>query len=290
MGCSGLVGDGVSNALKGKRVLVTRAEEQSRELVARLEEKGASALVLPMVSFVSPDDPGPVDEAIRNLRNYDWVFVTSQNAWRALRERCEAIKIAPRDVFAGVRIAAVGPASAETVAKDGAKVAHVASKHLGTALAEELAEQVRGKRVLLPRSDRANPDLVETLNRLGANVTEICAYKTTRPEQTDGAAVAKMTDESDAVLFFSPSAVHHLEEAVGNERFRGLSRRTVFAAIGPITKDALRHAGVERVLLASDTSANAIIGALEEYFAQLQAEAKSEQAGVPVLGAEAKLR
>ena len=53
------------------------------------------------------------------------------------------------------------------------------------ALAQELQAEVRGKRVLLPRSDRANHDLVETLQRLGAHVTEIVAYKTLRPASGD---------------------------------------------------------------------------------------------------------
>jgi len=247
-------------------VVVTRAAEQNQELVAKLEEKGAVALVLPMVAFMPPDDPSLLDEAVRNVRNYDWVFVTSYNPWRAMRERCWMSNTLPRDVFSGVKIAVVGPASADAVIKDGLSVAYVARKHQGTALAEELAGEVRGKRVLLPRSDRANPDLVESLKRLGADVTEVCAYKTVRPQTSE--KVAAMTEEADAVLFFSPSAAQHLEELLGRQKFQELSRRSMFTAIGPVTEAALRHTGVERVLRSSDTLVTAIVETLEKHFEQ----------------------
>lgn len=271
------MGEGVSKALQGKRVVVTRAAEQSEQLVAELRARGAVPVMLPMVAFASPDSPELLDAAIRNLREYDWVFVTSQNALRAIRERCELLKIDLRGAFSGVEIAAVGPATAEALRDAGLRVAHVASKHQGTALAEELAAKVRGKKVLLPRSDRANPDLVESLKRIGAEVTEVCAYKTVGPESGARAAAEKAAAEADAVLFFSPSAVHHLEEALGKEAFVKLSRGSAFVANGPVTEGALRKAGVERVLLARDTSAGAVVESLTSYFVQEEA-----QAGMPV--------
>jgi len=262
------VGEQASNALKGKRVVVTRAAEQSEQLVKELKDRGAVPVLLPMVAFAPPDDSAPLDQAIRQLSAYDWVFVTSQNALRALRERCGLLKFNLPETFSGVKIAAVGPATSEAVENAGLRVAYVASKHTGVALAGELANEVRGKRVLLPRSDRANPELVEELKRLGADVTEVCAYKTIPPEKRDMDAAAKTAEGADAVLFFSPSAVHHLQELLGNEKFLKLSRRSVFAAIGPVTEEALRRASVERVLVARDTSVTAVVEALGDYFVQ----------------------
>jgi uroporphyrinogen-III synthase len=272
----GLVGETRANALRGKRVVVTRAAEQSEELVAALKAKGAVPVVLPMVAFAPPDDLRALDEAIRGMRGYDWVFLTSQNALRALRESADSLNLDLREALSSVKIAAVGPATSEAAENAGLRVAYVASKHLGTALAEELANEVRGKRVLLPRSDRANPELVAVLRQLGAKVSEVCAYKTIRPEQSDIDAAA-LTTEADAVLFFSPSAVHHLLELLGSETFVDLSQRSVFTAIGPVTAQALHKAGAGRVLLATDTSAGAVEESLTGYFANREA-----QAGMPV--------
>lgn len=254
--------------MQGKRVVVTRAAEQSGQLVEELKRKGAVPVVVPMVGFGPPERPELLDEVIRKAKQYDWMFLTSQNALRALRQRCDVLELELRAAFSGVKIAAVGPATAEAATGAGLEVAYVATKHQGVVLAKELADEVRGKRVLLPRSDRANPELVEDLKRCDAEVAEVCAYKTIRPEQSELAAAKIAEAGNDAVLFFSPSAVHHLQELVGNKDFLELSQRSVFAAIGPVTEEALRKAGVERVLLARDTSVSAVVNTLADYFAQ----------------------
>jgi uroporphyrinogen-III synthase len=262
------VSERLGRGLEGKRVVVTRAAEQTGSLVEALRGRGAEPVVLPMVAFASPDDVSPLDKAIRELRSYDWVFLTSQNAIRVLRERCDVLKMNLHEAFDSVRVAAVGPATAKAAESEGLRVSYVAAKHQGAALAEELAEQVKGKRVLLPRSDRANPVLVEKLKQMGAEVFEVCAYKTIRPESDDAESAATIVKgRTDAVLFFSPSAVHHLQGLLGHQEFVALSRRSIFAAIGPVTEGALHNAKAERILLPRDTSVSAVIEALTNYFA-----------------------
>jgi uroporphyrinogen-III synthase len=252
--------------------VVTRAAGQSEQLVQALRDKGAVPVLVPMVAFGPPDDPSLLDEAIQELRRYDWVFLTSQNALRALQERSQLLKVNLAQAMAGVCVAAVGPATAEAARNAGIKVAYVASKHQGVSLADELREELKGKRVLLPRSDRANPELVDRLERLGAHVKEIVAYKTIRPDNNDwGGAEAMVREGADAVLFFSPSAVHHLQDLLGNEKFLAFSQQTVFAAIGPVTEDALRKAKVDRVVLAQETTVAAVLTALTNFFSRPRA-------------------
>jgi uroporphyrinogen-III synthase len=266
MRCSGRVGKDGANALKGKRVVVTRALEQSGELVRALRDAGAVAVVVPMVAFGPPDDVAALDTAIRGVTGWDWMLLTSQNALRALQERCEVLRIAAAEAFRGVYIAVVGPATADAARKAGLTVEYVAVKHRGVELAEELGEKIRGKHVFLPRSDRANQELVKKLEELGAQVKDIVAYKTVRPDQqiTEGVEEV-MREGADAVLFFSPSAVHHFRDMSGEQRFEELSRSAVFVAIGPVTQEALRGAKVERVVMAEDTTVGATITALQEY-------------------------
>jgi len=267
-----LVGDDATGGLRGKRVVVTRAVEQSSELVRALEKNGAVPVVLPMVAFGPPDDTAGLDQAIREIAQFDWIFVTSQNALRALQERCQALKIDLRDAIGKGRVAAVGPATAEALISAGIEVAYTASKHQGAFLAQELAEGVKGKRVLLPRSDRANPELPEELKRLGATVKEVVAYKTVSPDDAVlNHARTALQQKVDAVLFFSPSSVHHLQDILGSERVLEISRQAIFAAIGPVTERALRAARIERVLLAEDTTVAAIVRALQKHFCAAQA-------------------
>lgn len=256
-----------ANSLRGKRVVVTRAAAQSQSLVQALQAKDAIPVLLPMVAFGPPDNPSLVDEAIRGIAQYDWLFLTSQNALRALQERSESLEISLPNALRHIRIAAVGPATAEAAARASLKLEYVADKHQGTALAEELATKIKGKRVLLPRSNRANPELVQRLETLGAKVKEIVAYKTVRPNEQDRQAPELIAKHgADAALFFSPSAAHHLQELLGLAKFMELSRRAVFVAIGPVTAEALRNANVERVLMAHDTTVDAVLQTLVEYF------------------------
>lgn len=261
------MGEDAARGLCGKRVVVTRAAEQSRELARALEKKGAVPVVLPMVAFAPADDVAALDQAIREMWRFDWIFVTSQNALRALQERCQALRADLKTLMGSARVAAVGPATAEALRAGGVEVTHTATKHQGVSLAQELSTQVKGKNVFLPRSDRANPELVDRLIRLGAIVREVIAYKTISPDdETLAYARAVLQQGVDVILFFSPSAVHHLQDILGNEKVLEISRQAIFAAIGPVTEKALRTANVERVLLAKDTTVASIVNALEEHF------------------------
>jgi uroporphyrinogen-III synthase len=88
-----------------------------------------------------------------------------------------------------------------------------------------------------------------------------------RPGDPDPGTLAQLSNgEADAVLFFSPSAVQHLKELLGEPRFRALQEKAIFAAIGPVTARSLRDAGVERIVSAADTTASAVVWALEQFF------------------------
>jgi uroporphyrinogen-III synthase len=257
-----------SKLLQGKRVVVTRALEQSEALVQALREAGALPVLLPMVNFAPPDDFALLDEALHHACDFDWLLLTSQNALRALQERCVVLKLPLAKILAGVKIAAVGPASAKAAREVGLDVVHVASKYQGAALANELAGQLKSKHILLPRSDKANPDLVESLAGYGAAVTEVIAYKTVLPSEGEIAKIRwELKQGADAVLFFSPSAVNHLLVALGEREFAGLAEISSFAAIGPVTEDALQEAGVKRIVVAKTATVPALLSELARHFA-----------------------
>jgi uroporphyrinogen III methyltransferase/synthase len=248
--------------------VVTRAAEQSQALVDALRAASAETLVAPMVAFAPPDDAGALDASLRASAPYDWVFLTSQNAVRALHERWQALGLRPGAIFFGVQVAAVGPATAEAARAAGLHVAYVSKVHKGVAMAEELAEEVRGKRVFLPRSDRANPELIQSLVSFGARVTSVVAYKTIAPEAAAELKASLLRDHVDAVLFYSPSAVHHFREILGARQFAQLSQDAVFLAIGSVSEMALKEEGVVRILTAADTTVPASIAALAEFFSK----------------------
>jgi len=250
--------------------MVTRAAEQSQPLIDALKEAGAEAVVAPLVAFAPPNDFTGLDRCLTGgVGKFDWVFLTSQNAVRALQERCMTLGRSLVVSLPGVKVAAVGPSTADAARAAGLNVDYVSKVHNGVALAGELGDQVNGKRVFLPRSDRANPDLIWALARHGAQVIPLVAYKTVAAD-ADLQKIEEIVSKRkvDAVLFFSPSAVHHLREMMGAERFREFGRQAAFVAIGPVSERALKEEGVGRVLVAADTTVGASIAALGEFFSK----------------------
>jgi uroporphyrinogen-III synthase len=254
--------------LAGKRVVVTRALEQSQSLADALRQAGAEPVLLPLVAFVPADNLADLDACLKHSAQFDWVFFTSQNALRAVQQRCASLELSLQQVFAEVKIAAVGPATAEAVTDAGLPVNFISRIHNGVALAEELSAEAQRKRVFLPRSDRANPELIEVLNLHGWQVTPVVAYKTVSASSDSAEALETFRGGADAFLFFSPSAVHHLRDLLGAQRFRDLSRQSIFVAIGPVSEGALKAEGVDRILLAADTTVAAAVATVADYFAK----------------------
>lgn len=255
--------------LAGKRVVITRAALQSSELVEKLAQRGAISISLPLVSFAAPQDYALLDAALLEFPKFDWALFTSANAVRSVVTRSSALHCDVHPSAKLPHVAVVGPATREEAEKAGFSVDYVARTHLGVALAEELGERLRAQSVFLPRSDRANPDLPAALRRLGANVTDVVAYRTIRPSDTEQERVDRVVrGDADAVLFFSPTAVHNFAELAGRERLGILQNALALVAIGPITAGALRGSGVQRIVMAADTTASAVIDALEQHFAR----------------------
>lgn len=258
-----------ASPLAGKTVVITRAEAQSAKLSAELAARGAIVISLPLVFFAPPQDYGPLDDALARLGSFDWVIFTSANAVQAVASRRQKVAGGPAAAAKPPRVAAVGPATAEEAAKAGFSVDFVASIHSGAALAEELGEQARDKNVFLPRSDRANPDLPAALRRNGANLTEVVAYRTVPPGDMDREKLNNSLKHGvDGILFFSPSAVQNFMQLVDKNQMDALQGRAVMVAVGPITAEALRAAGMQRIAWAADTSTKAIVEALEGHLSR----------------------
>ena len=252
--------------LDGKRIVVTRAVEQARGLRDRLEKLGATVLLLPAVSFSEPVDSTALDRAIRSLDEFDWILFTSANAVRFFASHCRKIG---RTFGEGKRpcCAAVGPVTASAAAAEGFTIDYVAKEFLGTSLACELSASLVGKRVLLPRSERAGRDLPDALKAGGAKVTEVAAYHAGGVGVAEpGVMEALREARVDVVSFFSPSAVENVRSELGADVLARLAAKAALAAVGPVTATALRKAGLPVAIEAPEATAESMVAAIEKYF------------------------
>jgi uroporphyrinogen-III synthase len=255
-----------ARSLEGKRIVVTRTAEQAHDLVARLESMGATVLLFPAVSFSEPADTAELDRAIRALAEFDWILFTSANAARFFAARCRKLRVEPSQ-GGRCRCAAVGPATAEAVAGEGFSVDHVAQEFTGAALARELSSALAGRKILLPRSERARRELPEALRAAGAKVAEVVAYHTGGVGAIDPEVMRAVRDAAvDVISFFSPSAIENMRGDLGEAQFARLGSRVALAVVGPVTAAALRSAGLPVAIEAPLATAESMAEAIANYF------------------------
>lgn len=252
--------------------MLTRAPEQAREWVLALEQIGAEVLLLPTVAFAPPEDWHRLDEELQRLDCFDAILFLSQNAVRYVFDRCAQLGIECEMLQSPKRvIAAVGPGTAGALAARGLGADYVAKGRTGEALAGELRQSWKGRKVLLPRSDRGDDRVVNSLREAGAEVTAVIAYRTTAPEALDPALLGRIRRaDVDAIVFASPSAYHNLADALGPAETAALSARVQFVAIGPTTARAIRESGARVEIEASEGAAGAaaLAGSIVEFYEQ----------------------
>jgi uroporphyrinogen III methyltransferase / synthase len=253
--------------LFGKRVLVTRAADQSDSLAQLLRERGAQAVELPMIRIEPPQDPTQLTAAVKALRTYQWLVFTSQNGVRAFFAELAAQHLDSRSLF-GLRIAAIGPSTAQALEPFGVRCDVMPESFRGEALAEVmLREQSAGKRVLLPRAAVARDVLPETLREAGAHVDVVEAYRTHGATPETAQKLSELIDagELDVVTFTASSTVDHTLAALGvdgAQRLRGLT----LASIGPITTDTATARGLEIDVTAEAYTIPGLVAALERHY------------------------
>jgi uroporphyrinogen III methyltransferase / synthase len=257
-----------ANPLSGKRIVITRAPGQSRELVSALESKGATVLVFPLVAFAPPDDWGRLDEQLQRLSGFDAILFLSRNAVRYVFERCRELAIEFEAVPSNRPfVATIGPATEQALKEEGISVDYVAKGHTSESLARELGGRLAGKSVFLPRGNRGDEQLPDALRQAGVRVTEVVAYRTFAPRDVSPSILAGIRAGSvDTVVFFSPSAFHNLCELLGRTELVEISERVQFAAIGPTTARAICELGARVAVEAADPSAASMVDALAACF------------------------
>src|SRR5436190_3288682 len=257
--------------LFGKRVLVTRPRDQAPELVDRLEAVGADTVVAPMIRIAPPDDYGPLDDACARAASFDWIVFTSANAVDAFIERLVA---GPEDLRAlkGVKLCAVGPRTAERLARAGLKVDLVPAEYRAEAVLRAISEvaEVRGLNVLLPHADIGREIIADALRKQGAEVSVVVAYRTVAedPEREGEPDIYRMLLERsiDVVTFTSGSAVRSFVKVLGAEPAADLLRTTTVASIGPVTAEAAAQHNIHTTIMPSQYTVAALVDAIVRYF------------------------
>jgi uroporphyrinogen III methyltransferase/synthase len=259
-----------SKPLLGKRILVTRAQEQAGTLVKLLEEQGAKPLEFPVIEIVPPASWEKLDQAISRLEDYTWLIFTSVNGVKYFFQR---LTFHGKDFqnLKHLRICTIGPGTANALEKLGLHVHWTPREYRAEAIVEGLGKELIGQRVLLPRAEIARDLLPEQLKRLGVEIDVVTAYRTIQaPHSADQIRALLQAQEVDMITFTSSSTVRNFLNLFQEGEKVKLLGKTLLACIGPITAETVRKSGLSPHIVASEYTIPGLVQAIVEFYQSVQ--------------------
>jgi uroporphyrinogen-III synthase len=260
--------------LANLRILVGRAAHQAGALSSGLRKLGAQIIEIPFIEIRPPRSYKPLDKALTNLRDYDWLILTSVNGVDAFWQRFTKRRQSKRGLT-HLKIAAIGPATRKAIEKHGLDVAVVPGEYIAESVVASLHNLVAGKRILLARAKVARDVIPTELRKLGAEVDVVEAYETVIPGSSRRRLRAALNDPEqrpDVITFTSSSTVRNFMDLLTRQDSRAGVRASIgkikLASIGPVTSSTLREFGLRVDIEATEFSIPGLIGALVARFQQ----------------------
>jgi uroporphyrinogen III methyltransferase / synthase len=256
-----------SDALMGKRILVTRARSQALSLVQRIENLGGEVVEFPTIEIRPPESYGPLDQAINQIGSYDWLIFTSVNGVEQFLNRFEKLEKNIADL-AGIEVGAIGPETAKRLTAAQIQPSLVPKQYQAEGILEALIpETVLGKRILIPRAAKARDILPETLRQWGARVNVVEAYQTVLP-QVDVSALCRLLREGtiDIITFTSSSTATNFAAMLRDQDLPRLLSKAVIACIGPITRKTVEDLGMRPEIVSEEFTIPGLVSAMVDYF------------------------
>jgi uroporphyrinogen III methyltransferase/synthase len=164
--------------LGGARVLVTRPKELASRLTGTLRGFGAEVLEIPAIRTTEIEDNKPLRTALGRLCDYRWLVFTSQAGVDVFFDALARQRIDIRSL-AGIKFAAIGPATAKAVTDRGVLIDCVPETYDAGMLGQQLAQVVLpGEKLLIPRARIGSEELTKVLDAAGVPYDDIPVYDT----------------------------------------------------------------------------------------------------------------
>ncbi len=228
--------------LRGKRIVVTRTRQQAGVLSERLRAMGADVYELPTIRIEEPTDKMTFGEMVQDVHQYDWLVFTSPNGVTAFFEMFFRVYRDAREI-GGIKIAAIGPATAKKVAEYRFAVDLQPTEYVAEAVVKAFQEEVgsvENLRVLVARAEEAREVIPQELTRLGAIVDVVAVYRTVAETEDVTGGIARFRAEGADLITFTSSSTAENFMALNLPLPEGLQT----ASIGPITSEAMRRLGL----------------------------------------------
>lgn len=249
--------------LSGKRIVVTRTRKQAGALSSKLRELGADVIEIPTIRIEPPKDEREFAELVAYAHTYDWLVFTSPNGAEAFFERFFKMYDDAREI-GGVRIAAIGPATAAKVREYRLHVDLQPEEYVAESVVEAFKKDgsVENLKILLARAEQARDVIPNALTKLGAIVDIGVAYRTVPETEDVSGGQARFREEgADMVTFTSSSTAEHFM-ALGLP----LPPHMKTASIGPVTSKTMQELKLSVDVEASQHDIPGLLSAILKYY------------------------
>lgn len=236
------------------KVLITRPRAQATDFAERLREAGFEPIFFPVIEIKEIVDNQQLDAAISNIAKYDWIVFTSVNTVDVILKN-----IQNESVLSVVKVAAVGPKTADALRKHNIEPDFIPDEYVGEAILSGLGN-VKNKWILLPRAEIARKELPEAIVKAGGIAHEITVYRTL-PAEVDVKGLSALKSGVDVVTFTSASTVENFVAMMRQNKLDPLNlpNHPLFACIGPVTEKAAREAGFSNLFVAKEYTTDGLI-------------------------------
>lgn len=238
------------------KVLITRPRAQADDFAEKLRSAGFEPIFFPVIEIQPIENNVALERALDKLYCYEWVIFTSVNAVEVVFDKRPPL---PLGDASGLRVAAIGPKTAETLQTRGITPDFVPEEYVAEAILPGLGD-LQGRWVLLPRAEIARAELPKAILNAGGIAHEITVYRTL-PAEIDMDGLNALNSGVDVVTFTSASTVENFFTLVRQHELDPMSlpNNPLFACIGPITEQAAIEAGFQNILVAKEYTTDGLI-------------------------------
>jgi uroporphyrinogen-III synthase len=248
------------DVLRGFRIGVT-SDRRSGDLIAALERRGAQVVHAPALTITPNDHDDSLIIETRSLiaARPEVVLVTTGYGMRRWFEVADAAGLGAELTAAleAARIFARGPKAHGAVRAAGLLDAQTSDLHTTASLVDAVVEAgLSGRRVAIQLHGYIDEVALARLAEISACVLTVTPYRWVQPNPHDRLSrliKAACQRQLEALTFTSaPAAAATLEAAeelgIRREFVRALSDYVASAAVGPVTAEPLREAGINPVI------------------------------------------
>jgi uroporphyrinogen-III synthase len=156
-----------------------------------------------------------LDQALKELDQYDWVIFASHNAVKFTLQRLKALGLSAQ-TLSRCQLASIGESTSSSLKEAGLNVSFQPTTYVAESLAAELPQQTNlaGKRLLWPKTNIGRLLIAEELGAAGAKVDIALAYESGLPankEQLAAELVSLLQDKAiDVITLASAQTARNL--------------------------------------------------------------------------------